>query len=456
MTKNDMENRGIDEAASVGRGAYKAARLAKATSKGAAAGGIWGAAAGAAWEGRKHIGKLLAATAVLLMLPVLFILMLPALIFGGLTTSRAEGAEQPVLNDAAAVTQNITDTTYAINQVLGEGIDDVTTRIATHFAETDGDNYEIVNPYEGNLVSNANIFLGEYCAAKNTDWKSISKDDLERILRDGKDQLYAFTFTSEERTVEADDPETPDVVETKTEKLYVYTISYNGEQYFADAVFHLTDEQKALADDYAQNLSLFLGDGVFQGIFSDEATAGIPSLGDVRFTDGVTEVVYYNQMDERYANKPYGTDDVGHYGCGPASMAIVVSSLTDDMVDPAQMAKWAYEHGYWCSKSGSYRSLIPGAAKAWGLTVEGCGKNEAQRIVDALSEGKLVVAIMSKGHFTEHGHFIVLRGVKDGKIMVADPASRSRSGQLWDLSLIVKEASSNTSDGGPFWIIGRQ
>ena len=69
--------------------------------------------------------------------------------------------------------------------------------------------------------------------------------------------------------------------------------------------------------------------------------------------------------------------------------------------------------------------------------------------------GKLVVAIMSKGHFTEHGHFIVLRGVKDGKIMVADPASRSRNGKLWELSLIAKEASSNTSDGGPFWIIGR-
>ena len=37
----------------------------------------------------------------------------------------------------------------------------------------------------------------------------------------------------------------------------------------------------------------------------------IPSLGDVRFTDGVTEVVYYNQLDDRYANQPYGTDNIG-------------------------------------------------------------------------------------------------------------------------------------------------
>ena len=38
--------------------------------------------------------------------------------------------------------------------------------------------------------------------------------------------------------------------------------------------------------------------------------------------------------------------------------------------------------------------------------------------------------------------------------MVADPASRSRSEKLWDLSLIVSEASGITAPTGPFWIIG--
>ena len=56
-------------------------------------------------------------------------------------------------------------------------------------------------------------------------------------------------------------------------------IAYNGEAYFADTIFMLGDDQKALADNYAQNLSLFLGDGMFQGIFTDDAVNGIPSLG---------------------------------------------------------------------------------------------------------------------------------------------------------------------------------
>lgn len=152
--------------------------------------------------------------------------------------------------------------------------------------------------------------------------------------------------------------------------------------------------------------------------------------------------------------QPYGTDHIGGYGCGPTSMAIVVSSLTDKTVDPVAMSKWAYENGYWCSKSGSYHSLIPGAAKHWGLPVEGCTASEPQRIVDALSNGNLVVALMTKGHFTSGGHFMVLRGVQDGKILVADPASYRRSQKAWNLNIILNEASRRADSGGPFWIIG--
>lgn len=80
-------------------------------------------------------------------------------------------------------------------------------------------------------------------------------------------------------------------------------------------------------------------------------------------------------------------------------------------------------------------------AAARGLNVEGCTAAEPQRILDALADGKLVVAIMSKGRFTSGGHFIVLWGVQDGKIMVADPNSYACSEKLWGLSIILNEAS---------------
>ena len=380
---------------------------------------------------------------------LVLILMLPSIIFGSLFgDSGAAPAAEPIMNDNAAIIENTNEIAFSINHILGEGIDDVTQRIEDDFSQTDGDNYEILNPYSEDLVSNTNAFIGQYCAAREEDWKNISLSDLEQTLRAELSDLYTFTRTSETRTI----PDDPDTVEDEsgTELWYIYTIVYQGETHFANEIFHLTDEQKILADNYAQNLSIFLGDGMFQ---SAPGTS-IPSLGDIRFTDGAVEVVYFNQLDERYANQPYGTDNIGGYGCGPTSMAIVVSSLTDDMVDPVEMAKWAYDNGYWCSKSGSYHALIPAAAKKWGFPVEGCPATEPQRIVDALSDGKLVVALMTKGHFTSSGHFIVLRGVADEKILVADPASTTRSQQSWDLSIIISEASRSAGAGGPFWIIG--
>ena len=54
------------------------------------------------------------------------------------------------------------------------------------------------------------------------------------------------------------------IIETEvTEMWAVYTITYNGEEYFADQVFGLSEEQKRLAEDYTSNLTLFLSDDTF-------------------------------------------------------------------------------------------------------------------------------------------------------------------------------------------------
>ena len=434
-------------------GAIKTGKAVSAAAKGAAIGGPYGAAVGAVLAGRRHIGKIIAVIAIVVMLPVLFVLMLPGLLFGGLTGSGASGTEGfPVLNYEQAVIENANNITFSINQLLNEGLDDVLARIDADFAASDGEEMEIHNPYATAPVYNANLFISQYCAARSLDFRTISLSDMEAVLRRNKSYFYSFTRKEELRDREETDPDTNEK-STVTEKWMIYTISYNGEAHFADNVFQLTDEQKELAADYAANLSLFLGDGMLQNLTAWNGNS-IPSLGDIRFEDGGTPVIYFNQMDERYADKPYGTDHIGSYGCGPSAMAIVVSSLAGETVDPVEMADWAYKNGYWCKGSGSYHALIPGAAKAWGLPVSGCSASEPQRIIDALSEGKLVVAIMAKGHFTSSGHFIVLRGVQDGKVMVADPGSYKRSNQLWDLSIILNEASRRAAAGGPFWIIG--
>ena len=452
------------QAAQAVRGAVKAGKAIAAAAKGAAAGGVWGAIGAFAWENRKFLTKVLIAATAVLMIPIIILCMLPSVIFGGFGDSHsAADPNTPIINSSVAIDSNLTQISTTVSTVLSERMTEVLQAIENDYANCTADGKEIINPHESAPNFNANLFVGQYCAAKNADYTTVSIADMESMLRQGKDKLYSYTKKEEQRSVETitetvtvdastGEETVTQTVTVTTENWIVYTVVYNGETYFADEVFHLTAEQKELADDYAYNLSLFLGDSMFQGL--PDGYTSITSLGNVRFTGGQTEVVYFNQLDERYANKPYGTDDIGGYGCGPTAMSIVVSSLTSETVDPIAMARWSYENGYWCSKSGSYHALIPAVAKEWGLNVEGCSASEGQKIVDALSSGKLVVAIMLKGHFTSSGHFIVLRGVKDGKILVADPASYDRSSMEWDLSIILNEASKNAGAGGPFWIIG--
>ncbi|WP_314025047.1 C39 family peptidase [Filifactor alocis] len=180
------------------------------------------------------------------------------------------------------------------------------------------------------------------------------------------------------------------------------------------------------------------------------------SYEGITFTDTDTPVVYYNQADSRWGSQMYVSKTIANTGCGPTALAIVVSTLTGTAYDPPAICEWARTGNYYVHGKGSVHSLIPDGARHFGLQVSGCSYTEGQRIVDALSSGSLVVAIMSKGHFTTGGHFIVLRGVTaDGKILVADPGSTARSQQKWDLSIILNEANKGASAGGPFWIISK-
>ena len=171
-------------------------------------------------------------------------------------------------------------------------------------------------------------------------------------------------------------------------------------------------------------------------------------------TGGVMPVAYFNQGDDTWSSQPYGSDNIGHYGCGPTVMAMAVCSFTDQETDPAQMAELAVQRGHWAKGSGSYLSIIEGLAKEYGISAKPIDSLTPEAIEEALLSGKMLIALMGPGHFTKIGHFILIRGITlDGSLLVADPNSEERSLKKWSPQLILDELSSSTAHGAPLWTL---
>ena len=139
-------------------------------------------------------------------------------------------------------------------------------------------------------------------------------------------------------------------------------------------------------------------------------------------------------------------------GCGAASMCMVIHYLTGNTKPtPYTLFKWCYEKGYY-NGSGLDHSVVSAMGKLYGVTGSWVGK-DGEKIVKALTSGYPVIAHMGPGVFTKGGHYIVLRGVtKDGKILVNDPASSSRTSKAWPLSTILKQGKTST----PFMICSKK
>ncbi|MBQ2910455.1 MAG: C39 family peptidase [Bacilli bacterium] len=159
-------------------------------------------------------------------------------------------------------------------------------------------------------------------------------------------------------------------------------------------------------------------------------------LSLVRFSRKGDFVNYYQyNYQESYG---YGTT-IASSGCGPTAMAMVLTALTGEEVTPVEAANWSMEHGHRIKDNGTAWAYFEDIADAYGVECEQMGVSR-DNIINNLSEGKYVIAVVGPGHFTKGGHYIVLTGItEDGKITVADPNSETRSQQTWDVNIFLNE-----------------
>jgi len=175
---------------------------------------------------------------------------------------------------------------------------------------------------------------------------------------------------------------------------------------------------------------------------------------DFEFDDGYVEpgassdvsAPYFNQADSRWATYIYGPNssysNMKDAGCGPCSVAMVISGLTGQTVGPKEAADWLWKNGYRVKGNGTSFSGLAAMGKARGLKTQKI--SGATSVANALRNGSMVIAHMGPGTFTKGGHYIVLAGItEEGRIMVLDPGAKNRSHPNhapWPLSTIINEA----------------
>ena len=411
-----MSKSGLERAAN----AAQIANGIKNIIKGAAAGGLHGAAAAAAKSFAPQLIKIAAIMLiVIILLPIIILSALPSVLFGWATIPSTDLQDRKAYATAmeSCYNQVAEYRVEVVNEIIEENTND-DDDVTVNDDGTAMDIYWIIS-IDG--------------VGKKQDVYNLSEREIKKLIKESLDVTV-------ERS-EDDENKVTITITTKTPEEIMDGQGYDEDhKNWARLLYNTTTNPQAISETSADYIG---GSGI--------------DYSGVTFTNGSTTVIYFNQFDSAWSNTLYGTaGTIGKEGCGPTALAIVVSTFKGRTVNPVEVSNWSAANGHRCVGSGSYHSLIPKGAEHYGLKVEGLGKGgNGQPVVDALSSGKLIIAIMNPGHFTKSGHFIVLRGVTaDGKILVADPASKQRSEQEWDLSIIMREARPDAASGGPFWSIG--
>ncbi len=142
-------------------------------------------------------------------------------------------------------------------------------------------------------------------------------------------------------------------------------------------------------------------------------------------------VPYLMQKDGRWSQRGMGESTVGEAGCGPTCMAMVAMSLTRNYaLTPDLVADELLAGNYYVEDIGTKWTYMSEAPAMYGFHGKEIG-NQPEDILKELDQGRVLIASVKPGDFTNHGHFIVIAGKEGDQIRVQDPNSWTRTKQSW-------------------------
>ena len=288
----------------------------------------------------------------------------------------------------------------------------------------------------------ASEFLGWTQTGTHTETEGSGDDEVEREIVD-----YAIVVLLE-----------PELSEVKTGYEYRRVTDQTSFNYVL-TLFQIASQGAEGVQDLVLRAASWKNFVLGEGASEDIYTGTISTEGDRIAYDTVAgcvgEAVYYNQGEEPWASLPYGGSNIRSSGCGPTALAIVISTLTGERVTPEMTGRFAISGGYYVKGKGTSHAFPAAAAAHWGLSVERMKRERMNEVVKGLKNEKMAVVICAENTISgSSGHYIVLTGVtENGYLTIADPGSRTRTGNLYSPATIQSYAR-DLADGS-IWLIGK-
>ncbi len=218
----------------------------KAIAKGSKVGGLYGAVIAGTWENRSALLKIIILLIFILLLPVLFIVLLPSLIFSG--------SDKTIMNNDLAILENINNVQIVINKVVDDSYNDI-------YREIENKINLLPLDAEGNIIENRNFYLDSYSiiskySAYKHDYNELDIKDLEKMLENHSREIFYYNIHTSEKTIydELDDGE---VIEKKI-TVHNYVIQSTEVDIFLEKVFGFDEEKEKNYINYLDNLKIYL------------------------------------------------------------------------------------------------------------------------------------------------------------------------------------------------------
>lgn len=149
-------------------------------------------------------------------------------------------------------------------------------------------------------------------------------------------------------------------------------------------------------------------------------------------------IPYFLQYDSRWAFTRYGSSYMGYTACGTTCLSMCAAGLTGNAdYTPEYVSGFSEKNGYYVDETGTSWALFTDGAAQLGLRSKAIATNEDA--MKAALNGGVLIASMSKGDFTNAGHFIVICKSGVGGFQVYDPSSVERSSRTWSYQTLAPQ-----------------